>query len=76
MAKGQALTPEREGEIARALLKEIWRKEGARTFDPSAFRRTLGSLSQKIGIPADELRLFATSLLQELVAELDESADN
>ncbi|MEK9183564.1 MAG: hypothetical protein AAB890_00635 [Patescibacteria group bacterium] len=62
-----ALTKERKGEIALAVLKARAKQEGFRIYP--GIKRELGNLTKETGIPVDELeeyiREFALELLNE-----------
>lgn len=62
-----ALSEERRGQIALALVKAKFRKEGLRL--SSSARRELGATAAEIGVSIEELEQFVFDLLPELVGE-------
>lgn len=61
---------QRQGEIARKLLKHKLQKDGIHRFIPNEVRRELGNVAKAIGVEESELTEFAEILVRELVDEL------
>lgn len=62
------LDKKRMGEIAYAILKHKYRKEGLR-LNPD-FRRDIGNQAKDLGIPKDELMAFVEHVVREMVDEM------
>ena len=63
-----ALSTEKQGEIALALVKEKLRKD-RRIPDVQGFKRDLGNVSKRMGFSKEELVEFAILLVEELTKE-------
>ena len=64
------MTPQRQGEISRKLLKRKLQKDGIHRFSANEVRRDLGNVAKAIGVEESELVEFAEILVRELVDEL------
>jgi len=62
-----ALTEGRRGQIALAIVKSKFRRDGLRL--SSSARRELGSTAYEIGVPIEELEEFVLDLLPEMISE-------
>jgi hypothetical protein len=62
-----ALSEERRGQIALALVKARFRRDGLR-LSPAA-RRELGATAAETGVPIEELEQFVFELLPEMVGD-------
>jgi len=62
----ETMSPEREGEIIRALFKHSLTKKEL-ILKPGLLRRELGNAAKLLNIPAKELRAVCGKLLKELV---------
>ena len=64
------ITDARKGELAYHFLKHKLKEDGFRV--DQHFRRRIGNVAKKTGVPFPELLGFATSLIAEILSEVSE----
>ncbi len=70
------MTKERRGEIAVLILKNQVRRDGIRMKEEGGrLQRELPNQAAAIGVPVDELKLFARHMLQDIFNEMPAWAD-
>ena len=64
-----AMDAKRKGEIALALLRLQAKKDGVR-INPEGFKRDIGNIVKKTGVPKEELIVFFEEEVRRLIDEM------
>lgn len=71
-----ALTVEKQGEIALALIKEKLTRERGMIPDVKAIKREIGNISKKLGFSKEELTEFVLILIKEISEKIISEFEN